>query len=106
MSGANIDLKTAKKLRARLKQLKVSYGSLRADNWDSFITAFKPDKKQIGKQHTVGIEGNNCRLRHRLRRAVCERPAASQRSLITTLRCLIWYSSMSIMAMSACRHTF
>ncbi|MBE0443588.1 IS1 family transposase, partial [Psychrobacter sp. FME13] len=25
---------------------------------------------QIGKQHTVGIEGNNCRLRHRLRRAV------------------------------------
>ncbi|WP_414602837.1 TetR family transcriptional regulator C-terminal domain-containing protein, partial [Providencia stuartii] len=29
-----------------------------------------------------------------------ERPAASQRSLITTLRCLIWYSSMSIMAMS------
>ena len=29
-----------------------------------------------------------------------ERPAASQRSLITTLRCLIWYSSMSFMAMS------
>ena len=93
------DLKTAKKLRARLKQLKVSYGSISMDNWDSFITAFKPDKKQIGKQHTVGIEGNNCRLRHRLRRAF-ERPAASQRSLITTLRCLIWYSSMSIMAMS------
>ncbi len=40
------------------------------DNWDSFITDFKLDHKRIGKQHTVGIERNNCRLRHRLRRAV------------------------------------
>ena len=64
------DLKTAKKLRARLKQLKVSYGSISMDNWDSFKTAFKSDNKRIGKQHTIGIEGNNCRLRHRLRRAV------------------------------------
>ncbi len=64
------DLKTTKKLRARLKQLRVSYASISMDNWDSFITAFKTDYKLIGKQHTVGIEGNNCRLRHRLRRAV------------------------------------
>ena len=64
------DLKTAKKLRERLKQLKVSYCSISMDNWDSFITAFKQDNKQFGKQHTVGIEGNNCRLRHRLKRAV------------------------------------
>ena len=53
------DLKTAKKLRARLKQLTVSYGSISMDNWDSFITAFKSDNKRIGKQHTIGIEGNN-----------------------------------------------
>ena len=33
------DLRTAKKLRARLKQLKVSYDSISMDNWDSFITA-------------------------------------------------------------------
>ena len=64
------DLKTAKKLRVRLKQLKVSYGSISMDNWDSFITTFEADNKRVGKQHTVGIEGNNCRLRHRLRRAV------------------------------------
>ena len=64
------DLKTATKLRFRLKQLQVSYGSISMDNWDSFLTAFKGDHKQVGKQHTVGIEGNNCRLRHRLRRAV------------------------------------
>ncbi|WP_264753688.1 IS1 family transposase, partial [Psychrobacter sp. SHUES1] len=50
--------------------LKVSYGSISMDNWDSFITAFKFDHKRVGKSHTVGIEGNNCRLRHRLRRAV------------------------------------
>ncbi|WP_426222715.1 IS1 family transposase [Psychrobacter sp. DWR1-2-3] len=64
------DLKMAQKLRARLKQLKVSYDSISMDNWDSFITAFKPDNKQVGKQHTIGIESNNCRLRHRLKRAV------------------------------------
>ena len=64
------DLRTAKKPRARLKQLKVSYGSISMDNWDSFVTAFKPDHKRVGKPHTVGIEGNNCRLKHRLRRAV------------------------------------
>ena len=64
------DLKTARKLRERLKQLEVSYDSISMDNWDSFITAFKADNKRVGKQHTVGIEGNNCRLRHRLRRAV------------------------------------
>ena len=64
------DLRTAKKLRARLKQLKVSYDSISMDNWDSFLTAFKADHKRVGKQHTIGIEGNNCRLRHRLRRAV------------------------------------
>ncbi|WP_201546711.1 IS1 family transposase [Psychrobacter immobilis] len=64
------DLKTAKKLRARLKQLTVSYGSISMDNWDSFKTAFKSDNKGIGKQYTVGIEGNNSRLRRRLRRAV------------------------------------
>jgi len=39
------DLKTAKKLRARLKQLTVSYDSISMDNWDSFITAFKLDHK-------------------------------------------------------------
>ncbi len=49
------DLATAKKLRARLKQLKVSYDSISMDNWDSFLTAFKPDYKRVGKTHIVGI---------------------------------------------------
>ncbi|WP_201613359.1 IS1 family transposase, partial [Psychrobacter immobilis] len=73
------DLATARKLRARLKKLKVSYGSISMDNWDSFKTAFKADPKQIGKRYTVGIEGNNCRLRHRLRRAVRKTCAFSKK---------------------------
>ena len=56
------DLKTAKKLRARLKQLKVSYGSISMDNWHKLETAFKGDHKQVGKQHTIGIEGNTVAL--------------------------------------------
>lgn len=64
------DLKTAKKLRARLKQLEVSYDSISMENWDTFITTYKGDRKKIGKQYTVGIEGNKCCLRHRLRRTV------------------------------------
>lgn len=34
----------------------------------SFITAFQCCKQVIGKFFTVGIEGNNCRIRHRIRR--------------------------------------
>ncbi len=63
------DLKTAKKLKARLKELSVHYDTISTDNWDSFVTAFKGDNHLIGKKYTVGIEGNNCRLRHRIRRA-------------------------------------
>ena len=43
------DLATARSLRSRLKHLKVSYGSVSMDNWDSFLTAFKPVKKRVGK---------------------------------------------------------
>ena len=41
------DLKTAKKLRARLKQLKVRYGSISMDNLNSFKVAFKVDPNPI-----------------------------------------------------------
>jgi len=63
------DLKTAMKLKNKLLALGVSYESIATDEWDSFITAFKEDNHLAGKEHTVGIEGNNCRLRHRIRRA-------------------------------------
>jgi IS1 family transposase len=63
------DLKTAKKLRKRLKRLGITYDEIGMDEWDSFITAFQEDKKRVGKENTVGIEGNNCRIRHRIRRA-------------------------------------
>ena len=62
------DLKTAEKLRKELKRLGIGYDRLGVDNWDSFLKAFAGDGKDAGKEHTVGIEGNNCRLRHRLRR--------------------------------------
>jgi IS1 family transposase/transposase-like protein len=63
------DLHTAQKLKDKLSDLGVSYGSIATDSWDSFITVFKGDNHLVGKEHTVGIEGNNCRLRHRIRRA-------------------------------------
>ena len=63
------DLKTAKKLRRRLKRLGVTYDRIACDERDSFLTAFNEDEKLVGKKYTVGIEGNNCRLRHRIRRA-------------------------------------
>ena len=63
------DAKTAAKLRERLKRLGVSWDEIACDGWDSFLKAFEADRLLVGKEHTVGIEGNNCRLRHRLRRA-------------------------------------
>jgi IS1 family transposase len=63
------NLKTARKLRKKLSELGVNYTKICSDNWQSFVTTFKSDNHEIGKEKTVGIEGNNCQLRHRIRRA-------------------------------------
>jgi IS1 family transposase len=69
-------MKTAKDLKKKLSDLVVNYGSIAGDDWNSFATAFNGENHCTGKKYTVGIEGNNCRLRHRIRRtsvklAVC-----------------------------------
>jgi IS1 family transposase/transposase-like protein len=79
------DLKTAKKLRERLKQLWITYDRVAIDHWESFMTAFKEDQKLVGKEYTVGIEGNNCRLRHRIRRAF-RRTCCFSKELINHLK--------------------
>ena len=62
------DLATVQRLKTKLKQLGIHYTRIASDHWDSFITAFKNCKQSIGKLFTVGIEGNNCKIRHRIRR--------------------------------------
>ena len=64
------DYKTAKKLRAKITTLGLTFGAIATENWDSFVKTFFADNHLIGKKYTIGIEGNNCRLRHRIRRAV------------------------------------
>jgi IS1 family transposase len=56
------DLKTAQELRKRIQGLGISYDRIATDEWDRFLSAFGEDR------HEVGIEGNNGRLRHRIRR--------------------------------------
>ena len=63
------NLKTAKMLRSKLSDLGVSFDTVYSDSWESFCGAFTADHHVTGKINTVGIEGNNCRLRHRIRRA-------------------------------------
>jgi IS1 family transposase len=63
------NLKTARALWKKLTELGVSYRKICTDDWQSFVTVFKEDNHIIGKANTVGIGGNNCRLRHRIRRA-------------------------------------
>jgi len=63
------NFKTAKELRKKLSELGVSFDTVYTDNWESFNKTFSADNHIIGKKNTVGIEGNNCRLRHRIRRA-------------------------------------
>ena len=63
------NLKTARLLRKKLFDSGVTYTKICTDDWQSFVTAFKEDNHLVGKTNTVGIEGNNCRLRHRIRRA-------------------------------------
>jgi len=63
------DLKTARRLRHWLEEHGVSYGRIAHDNWDSFVSAFAGVATSCGKRYTQRIEGNNCHLRHRIRRA-------------------------------------
>jgi IS1 family transposase/transposase-like protein len=61
--------KTAKLLRSKLSELGVSFDTVYSDGLEAFKVAFASDNHEAGKKNTVGIEGNNCRLRHRIRRA-------------------------------------
>jgi IS1 family transposase len=63
------DLKTARKLKKKWLDSGVSYGSMASDEWDSLVATCKGENHLIGNKYTIGIEGNNCRLRHRIRRA-------------------------------------
>jgi len=63
------NLKTAKMLRNKLAFGGVGFDTVYSDSWESFTVAFASDNHITGKINTVGIEGNNCRLRHRIRRA-------------------------------------
>jgi len=64
------DYKTAKKLREKINEQKITFTTIYSDDWEAFKKAFSEDNHLTGKKYTVGIEGNNCRLRHRIRRAV------------------------------------
>ena len=64
------DLETALALKAELKRLNITYGRVVTDLWESFAKAFSDCEHVKGKAFTVGIEGNNCRLRHRCARAI------------------------------------
>ena len=79
------DLETAKTLRRRLKQRGVTYDYVAMDTWESFLSAFSEDKKLVGKEYTKGIEGNNCKLRHRIRRAF-RKTCCFSKSLINHLK--------------------
>ena len=63
------DLATVQQLKIKLKHLGIHYTRIASDHWENFITTFKNCKQSIGKFFTVGIEGNNCKIRHRIRRS-------------------------------------
>lgn len=64
------DLETALALKNKLSESGITFGRIATDNWKSFRLAFSDCRHIVGKKFTLGIEGNNCRLRHRLARAV------------------------------------
>ena len=65
------NLQTALALKVELKRLNITYERIVTDHWESFAKAFADCEHHIkGKAFTVGIEGNNCCLRHRCARAI------------------------------------
>jgi IS1 family transposase len=81
----NRDTKTAENLKERIKELGISYDLIATDNWGSFLSVFGEGGHLVGKEHTVGIEGNNCRLRHQIRR-VFRRACCFSKSLFNHLK--------------------
>lgn len=63
------NLKTARALMRKIDEQGITFDSICTDNWDSFVRVFADYNHIIGKQYTIGIEGNNCRFRQRIRRA-------------------------------------
>jgi len=61
--------KPARRLRQKLFDLGISFDVIFSDGLRAFVSAFRGLKHIIGKKNTVGIEGNNCLLRHRIKRA-------------------------------------
>ncbi|MDR2793384.1 MAG: hypothetical protein LBB61_06930 [Treponema sp.] len=53
------------------------------------FSAASEDNHDTGKKHTLDIEGNNCRLRRRIRR-VFRRTACFSKSCSSTPKPLIW----------------
>jgi hypothetical protein len=58
------DIKTAEKLRRRIKRLGISYERIATDNRDSFLSMFVEDKHEEGKKHPVRIGGTPPYYRH------------------------------------------
>jgi IS1 family transposase len=48
----NRDIKTAEKLRERIKELEVSHDLIATDNWDSFLAVFGDGGHVAGKRNT------------------------------------------------------
>jgi IS1 family transposase len=65
----NRDLKTARRVRRRVAEAGITCGCFATDLRGSFPAAFLRRTTRKSGKHTSGIEGNNCRLRHRERRA-------------------------------------
>jgi len=65
--GGGGDIAIVQRLKEKLKQLGIHYTRISSNQWDSFITTFKDCQQSIGKFFTIGIEGNNCKIRHRIR---------------------------------------
>ena len=94
------EIATVRELEARLNALKVTYGNIAMDKWQSFVEIFCSEKSNPGKKYAVGIEGNNCRLRHRIRRIV-RKTRCFKRNCYTTSKYLIGLFTTSIMALSS-----
>jgi IS1 family transposase len=98
------DLKTAEKPRKRLIRLGISWDTIAADDWDSFLTAFADNSRLTGTAHTAGIEGNNRRSGAESD-GFSDEPAAFPRSSSIIGKPLVWLSTTSIMASFELHHT-
>lgn len=91
---------TVMRLKIQLCKSQISFRYVYSDRWICFRKIFKGYPHYLGRKYTIGIEGNHCLLRHRIRRFF-RKSCNFSKSLkyhFSAFRLMIWFSLLGCLS--------